>query len=155
VKIRIVAAVLLLAGCQYDPFAHEFTNAQPRESAIVGRYVPDEETTERLKTALGVTVSHATSIAINPNHTFIATELPRCWIGQDFECAEGTETWTGTWSLRQHQEWWSVQLHITSRNGQPTSYGMPAMLRHEQPPYLVHLTIGDPDLGNALAFERR
>lgn len=154
-RLEIVAVAVFLVGCQYNPFAHEFTTAKPKEPELVGRYVPDRETTERLRTSLAVTVSPEAALAINADHTFHATALPKCWIDQDFDCAQGTETWTGTWSLRRNQEWWAVQLHIKSRNGQPTSYGMPAMLRGETPPYLVHLTIGDPDSGDALAFERR
>ena len=154
-SILIAVAALVLARCQYDPFAHEFTNARPQESAIVGRYVPDRETTDILRESLRVQVSDRAALAINADHSFVATELPRCWIERSSDCAAGTETWAGTWSLRQNQEWWAVQLHITARNGRPTSYGFPAMLRRESPPYLVHFTIGDPDSGDALAFERR
>jgi hypothetical protein len=151
----VLAAVLLLFACQYDPFAHEFTTSEPRESALVGRYTPDAETTERLRSVLSISVSPAAALVINADHTFTAHDLPNCWISQSFDCAAGTEAWAGTWSLRRHQEWWSIQLHITSRNGRSTSYGLPAMLRGDGPSYLIHLTIGDPDSGNAVAFERR
>lgn len=151
-----VAAALLLVGCQYDPFAHEFTKAQPQESAVVGLYVPDRETTKHLRDTLRVTVHHDASLIINADHTFVARELPNFWIGHTFDCVTGgIENWSGTWSVRRDQEWWAVYLHITSRNGQPTSYQLPAMLRRERPPYLLHLTIGDPDSGDAFAFERR
>ena len=149
-----VLAALLMVGCQYNPFAHEFTRTEPRESAVVGTYIPDSETTERLRRSLGVSVSPSARFVINADHTFVANELPKCWIDQTFDCDPGTETWVGTWSLRRTQEWWALQLHVTSRNSEATSYGMPAMLRGEEAPYLVHLTIGDPDSGDALAFER-
>ena len=154
---RLLIAIVAVAftRCQYNPFAHEFTRARPQERTVVGRYVPDRETSERLPRSSGVAVSDRTSLAIHADHTFAATELPKCWTEESFDCRPGTESWTGTWSLRRNQEWWALQLHIKSRNGQPTDYGFPAMLRREAPPYLVHFTIGDPDAGDALAFERR
>lgn len=155
VKTSLVTCLTLLLGCQYDPFAHEFTETEPRRAAVAGEYKPDRETTERLRSSLGVSVNPAAKFVLNQDGTFVANELPNCWIAQSFDCAPGTETWAGTWSLRRNQDWWAVQLHLTSRNGQATTYGLPAMLRREEPPYLLHLTIGDPDSGDALAFERR
>lgn len=154
-RIALAAALALLLRCQYDPFAHEFTKGEPRRGAVVGEYRPDRETTERLASALRISVSPAARFVLGQDGTFVASELPRCWIEQSFDCAPGTETWAGTWSLRGDGQWWSVQLHVTSRNGQAISYGIPVMLRGEEPPYLLHLTIGDPDAGNALAFERQ
>jgi hypothetical protein len=34
------------------------------------------------------------------------------------------------------------------------SYGFPAMLRGSEPPYILHLIIGDPDMGNGWAFAK-
>jgi hypothetical protein len=34
-------------------------------------------------------------------------------------------------------------------------YGIPMMIRGSASPYLLHLTIGDPDSGGALAFRRK
>jgi hypothetical protein len=153
-KASIGVIVLLMAACQYDPFAHEFTKARPAEHSLVGTYVPDEETSERLRKSLNVQLQPATALTLNQDHTFEARNLPNCWIGPSLDCVAGTESWSGTWSLKQSQEWWAIGLHLRSRNGEKTDFGMVAMLRGEHPPYLVHLTIGDPDSGDALAFQR-
>ena len=91
---------------------------------------------------------------LNSDRTFVAREVPRFWINPELGAASDTDDWKGTWALGQHQDWWAVQLDIQSLNGEPISFGLAAMLRGESPPYLVHLTIGDPDSGDALAFQR-
>ena len=37
----LLAIVVLTVGCQYDPFAHEFTHVKPSESELVGTYSLD------------------------------------------------------------------------------------------------------------------
>ena len=153
-KRILLSGVVLLAGCQYDPFAHEFTSRRPVEDSVVGRYVPDDETLERLRTRFEIEVSSDAAFVLNSDKTFVAQYLPHCWFNT-FDCVSGSEAWKGSWALQQHQDWWTVALHITSRNSHPTSYHMPLMIRGEAPPYLLHLTIGDPDSGDALAFRRK
>ncbi len=152
-KRGITVLVLFLAGCQYNPFAHEFTTRRPVDESVVGKYSPDTESQARLRAHLKVELSSNCKLFLNSDKTFAAHDLPRCWINT-FQCVSGTEDWKGTWSIEQAQDWWAIRLRVTSRNGQPTDYGIPAMLRGEAPPYLLHLTIGDPDSGDALAFQR-
>ena len=140
-KRAIIVAAVFLTGCQYNPFAHEFTTRRPAEQSLVGRYAPDEETRERLRSHLKLEVSPDCKVFLNSDQTFVARDVPRCWIvaSSGSGCHRGTEDWKGTWELAQHQEWWAVRLHITLRDDEPTSFGLPAMLRGEAPPYLVHL----------------
>jgi hypothetical protein len=148
----VVITIVLLAGCQYNPFAHEFTSRRPDQETVIGRYVPDDETKRRLSSRFAIEVSPECEFVLNGDRTFVARGLPRCWY-KAFECGPGTETWEGTWAIEKNQEWWAIGLDLTSRNGEPIGYHMPLMLRREAPPYLLHLTIGDPDSGDALAFE--
>lgn len=97
-------------------------------------------------------ISPDCEFVLNGDQTFQARSLSHCWY-QTFECGPGPETWSGTWAIEKDQEWWAVGLHVTLRNGAPTGYYMPVMLRREVPPYLLHLTIGDPDSGDSLAFQ--
>jgi hypothetical protein len=151
-KRSVLAAVVLLAGCQYDPFAHEFTSRRPTEESVIGRYVPDDDSKARLRTRFNIEVSPRCEFVLKRDQTFVAQSLPDCWF-HTFDCLAGSDRWEGSWTLQQHQDWWAVALQITSRNGVPTSYHMPVMLRGGPRPYLLHLTIGDPDSGDALAFQ--
>ena len=154
-KRLLLLAVVLLAGCQYDPFAHEFTSRRPAEDSVVGRYVPDSASGARLRSRFKIEVSPFTELVLNSNGTFVARGLPNCWFST-FDCVTGSDGWAGSWTLQQHQDWWAVALRITARNGERmSSYHLPVMIRGERPPYLLHLTIGDPDSGDALAFQRQ
>lgn len=146
-------AVLLLVACQYDPFAHEYTTRKPVEDTLIGRYVPDDESRERLRGRFKIELGSSSELLLRSDRTFLATHLPRCWSDVS-DCVPGWEDWEGTWSLEQDQRWWAAGLHILSRNGKPENYRMPATLRGNAPPYILHLTIGDPDSGDALAFRR-
>ena len=153
-KRMLLSAVVFAAGCQYDPFAHEFTSNRPADGSVAGRYVPEDDTARRLRTRFKIEVSSESEVLLNTDGTFLAMNLPHCWYNT-FDCVPGSEAWQGTWALKQHQDWWAVALHITSRNGNQTSYGIPMMIRGDASPYLLHLTIGDPDSGGALAFRRK
>jgi hypothetical protein len=148
----VLPAIVLLAGCQYNPFAHEFTSRRPDHETVIGRYMPDDETKRRLRSRFAIEVSPECEFVLNSDRTFVARRLPHCWY-KTFDCGPGTETWEGTWAIEKNQDWWAIGLHLTSRNGEPTDYHMPLMLRREAPPYLLHLTIGDSDSGDALAFQ--
>ena len=61
---------------------------------------------------------------------------------------------TGTWKLERIYDWWGIRF--TSREPGPIYHlwGTPAMLRGEQAPYRIHFIVGDPDMGEALVFQR-
>jgi hypothetical protein len=145
--------VLWMPACQFDPFASEFTRVRPVERYLVGRYVPDAETRERLASQLNVKVPTTCELLVGQDGRFVVHDAPNCWFGPAVDCAPEDVDFTGDWRLGQHQKWWAVQLTARTINGKPGAYGLPAMIRGDEPPYILHLTIGDPDSGNALAFE--
>ncbi len=153
-KVVLVVVAFVFAGCQYDPFAPEFTTVKPVEDRLVGRYSPDTETRERLRSALQIQVHPSCELVLNADHTFSATSLPRCWYPPTTgDCSPGTANVSGDWSLRQRGKWWSVDLNAhLPPGGVMKTWNVPASVRGDRPPYTLHLTIGDPDSGNALAF---
>lgn len=47
---RIALLLLVLStACQYDPFAHEFTNVKPTDEDLIGQYELDDESIEMLR----------------------------------------------------------------------------------------------------------
>ena len=156
-KIILLAVAVLLTGCEYDPFAHEYTTVKPAENRLVGRYLPDDETRGRLRSTLQLQVDPRCELVLNADHTFSAKNIPRCWfppVGND--CLPGVTDVSGDWSLGRRGSWWSVNLNAHLQpGGVMKTWNVPASVRGDHPPYVLHLTIGDPDSGDALAFVAR
>lgn len=146
--------VLCLVSCQFNPFASEFTSVRPNEQQLVASYAPDRETRDRLASQLNITIHPQCRLELRRDHTFTATNLPDCWFSNEIDCAPGLVTFSGEWTVSENQEWWAVDLRARSINGVARDFQLPAMVRGDRPPYILHLTIGDPDSGNAVAFER-
>ena len=140
------------AACQYDPFAHEFTEVKPSASDLVGTYVLDSESIDRLGRVHQVP-SPESRFILRGDGTFTLQNVPSCWRSVA-ECTGQTETAAGRWEIGREREWWAVQLTCTNISGRATEYGVPAMIRGDRPPLLLHFTVGDPDSGEALAFRK-
>jgi hypothetical protein len=152
-KPLLIALAAMLFACQYDPFAHEYTSVRPDESSLIGEYALDSRSREMLQDVYKVAPPPA-AFVLRPDHSFTIVNVPSCWRIDD-TCIGRTETASGRWEIGKHQEWWAVQLTCERIDGEATSFGLSAMLRGEDPPYLLHFTVGDPDAGNGLAFERK
>jgi hypothetical protein len=150
-------AAMVLTACQYDPFAHEYTKVKPVENKLIGRYSPDAETAARVASQLNIKVDPGCELKLNADHTFSAKNLPRCWFPPaTSDCLPGKVDISGDWSLGQHGRFWSVNLNAhLPPGGIMKTWNVPASVRGDRPPYILHLTIGDPDSGNALAFAGR
>ncbi|HWN42869.1 MAG TPA: hypothetical protein VNW71_11645 [Thermoanaerobaculia bacterium] len=153
-KPVLFALVAALFGCQYNPFAHEYTSVRPDESAMIGEYALDSRSREMLQNVYKVAVP-PTAFVLSPDHTFTLTDIPSCW-RIDPSCSGKTENASGRWEIRRdHQDWWEVQLSCDRIDGEATSYGIGVNVRGDEPPYILHFTVGDPDAGEALAFEKK
>lgn len=45
--VLLTLSVVMLAACQYDPWAHGYLTTAPSEAAIVGKYTPDKASRSR------------------------------------------------------------------------------------------------------------
>ena len=152
---RCTIALLLALGalaCQYNPFAHEFTHDKPSANEIVGVYRLDQESRNMLRGRFKIEPPQAT-FTLNADGTFEIRDIPSCW-RIDNTCTTKTEDASGTWQIGEDQEWWSVRLRCTKLSGRGDDYGIPAKIRGDKAPRLLHFTVGDPDAGEALAFQR-
>ena len=50
--------------------------------------------------------------------------------------------------MTKHQDWWAIDLNFTRAN-----HSSDMRLVGQKPPYLLNLTVGDPDAGTAMQFE--
>jgi len=88
---------------------------------------------------------------LSSDGSFESGDLPDC--SKEMACSGKLQDISGTWSLAQHQDWWAVRLLTSRIDGASADFGVGAILRLDEPPYLIHFTIGDPDSGQTLAFE--
>jgi hypothetical protein len=152
--IPIFVVALASVACQYDPFAHEFTTVEPTREELVGDYELNDETLNMLR-RLGVQPPPQSHLMLQDDGRFSMSDLPTCWRLFE-ECSSATESVSGTWRIEQDDEngWWTIRFHLLEIEGQPGDFGTPAHLRGDRSPRLVHFTIGDPDMGQALAFQK-
>src|SRR5437867_4158599 len=148
----LVLTSMLLSGCQFDPYAHEYTRAKPKEESLVGRYAADDESRNLFQRAFKMDVGRC-ELDLMTDATFELRNVPDCWRRPD--CSGKVETAAGTWKLCQIHEWWSLVLRTQRIDGLAVDWGSEAMLRGEDVPYLIHFIIGDPDSGRGLALERK
>ena len=150
-----IALLIALSGvsCQYDPFAHEFTEVKPKASDLVGTYVLDSESIDMLHRVYRVPPP-GSRFTLRSDGTFTIQNIPSCW-RDAAQCTRQTETADGRWEIRKdQQQWWAVQLSCSNISGNKIEYGIPAMIRGDHPPLLLHFTVGDPDTGEGLAFRK-
>jgi len=145
----IISSAVL--SCQYDPFAHEFAKTEPGSTDLPGEYVLDDESIAMLSRSYDVAAPPA-RLTLNLDGSFRVTSVPSCWRASG--SCETTEDAEGRWAVARKQTWWAVQLRCSKIDGRRTDYSLPAMLRGDGPPFILHLTVGDPDTGEALAFRR-
>jgi hypothetical protein len=141
----------MLIACQFDPYAYEFTRAKPEVTSLPGHYRTDDESRKIFKREFNIDVSQC-ELDLRDDGSFDLRGVPDCW--KEIDCSGKLQRTSGTWTLGRHQEWWALRLRTSRIDGSAADFGSDAMLRRETPPYLVHFTIGDPDSGHALAFER-
>jgi hypothetical protein len=157
--MRAVALAVLvsLTGCQWDPYTSVYTGKQPKPEDLVGMYVPDEATAHFI--AAHYSASEV-SIVLSADGTINLHNIPDCWETPFGETEGGFDSGTGRWTIQKHQEWWVLGVNIwtdgfSSRGHAHINLTTEIFLVGEKPPYIIHLTIGDPDAGNALQFIRK
>lgn len=157
--LATTVAALAAASCQYDPYTAIFTTRPPKTADVAGDYVLDEASVRLV--AEGGYASRATAIHLDADGSMTFTALPDWW-HTDFGDPGGRfDTGRGTWEVEPKQEkWWKVTARIrettpdspfqVERGGHFAEW----VLADETPPYRLVLTLGDPDEGRAMVFER-
>ena len=156
-------AVLALSGCQYDPHTREYpaseTTPKPRVQDLSGTYFPTPEAQAFIKNQ-GHYPSAKTFIVLSRNGTFRFSNVPDCWHTESGDSHGKFDSGSGRWTIENYQEWWDVGLNFTNTTGfhsekLPNGLTTGIQLIGQKPPYRLHLTVGDPDGGKALDFERQ
>ena len=137
---------------------------------MLGTYHVTKETFEHFASAKTLSIpggrlslTHDARIELATGHKIALRQIP-IDLGETLFCILSGE---GTWKVDKHQEYSAV--FVTLANLQPSAKGCPrgefgfdlelfddsSLQFHSKTKYpLLHLTIGDPDSGDALQFEK-
>ena len=154
-------AFVSLAGCQYDHWADRFVTRQPAERDVVGLYAVDQASLQRtIKLPMSgsvLKVNPSAQILLSLNHNAEFFQVPEA-IDDKLQCSI---TGRGTWRLGKNDRYIVILVQIAhvesdSRCSETFSkFGDQLNLYGDKLPYRLHVTIGDPDTGDAVQFERR
>jgi hypothetical protein len=146
--------VCLAAGCQYDPHAHCYTTTRPQAADVVGRY----KLTSQTVTTGGLSVLHGKpcDIELRADGTFTAVNLPTDTHGSPgTDCFSTLVTGSGNWRIdvvshgaSYETEHWGIEFESPAVKIHSTN------LAGQKPPYELIFTLGDPDSGDAMIFEK-
>jgi len=153
---------LFLGGCQYDPWADGFLQNRPVETDLVGTYRVDADTLARRisipwsrKTT--ISIERQAEITLYANHKAQFLHVPQV---DDFVRQVCVINGNGSWELGRNDHYADVAVQIyradyhQSVDGCEPTYDGVLMLYGSKPPYKLHVTIGDPDAGDAMQFEK-
>jgi hypothetical protein len=141
-------SIVLLGGCNGDPYSTRYTTREPVVKDLLGVYTPDAATLS----ALQGKDSGPHRIELRDGGDLILSNVPRGTLWGVSQPA--FDSGRGSWSISRQQDWWGIDIHLREINGRPVNLYTYFHLRNEKPPYLIHVTLGDPDSGDAHVFER-
>lgn len=177
----MLAFVLIASGCG-APYGTDYTRGRPAESDLPGVYVLTPATLSMVRGRMGYPVVD-TRLVLRSDRTFEMENMPDCWAGFSGKPGGLFDNGKGTWSIRERKaggkaSWWEIDLNfenslgissvkpwdytITERDGtvrvidgRTQRYGHSANLMNQAPPYVIRFTVGDPDSGVGLEFEKK
>ena len=150
-----------LAGCQYNPWANGFLKAQPAEGDLVGTYKVDSDTlTRKFSIPMNskiLPISRDARIELAADHKVQFLQIPDV---DEFAQRVCVISGTGSWQVNRNDDYAVIDVKIQRKDESrlhdecsPT-YDGELMLYGLKPPYKLHITMGDPDSGDALQFEK-
>ena len=154
----IVAALTLLVGCQYDPYAHLFTTVKPKSEDVAASYLLTQQTIE--PGGLDLLKGRQCVLELHGDGTFSATNYPT-W-SEAFSPGAGkfvtAINTSGRWSLDtvgtvsnggKSQSHWGIRFSDASKPMDSLA------LTGKTAPYGLIMTYGDPDSGTVMILEKK
>ena len=157
----VTLALVSLTGCQYDRWAHGFLTRQPAEKDVVGLYAVNQASLQRpIKLAMSgsvLRINPSAHILLSQDHEADFFQVPEA-IDDKLQCSV---TGHGTWRLGKNDRFVEIWVQLADEESDTrcserfSKFGEQLNLYGDKPPYLLHVTVGDPDSGDAVQFEHR
>jgi hypothetical protein len=153
----IIFNLLLLGGCQYNPWANGFFTGRAADNDLVGTYLIDadqQKRTFRIGPSNSIfPINQSARIVLSGDHRAEFIGVPETMGWQP--CSVNG---FGSWRISKNDTFTTITAGVT--NNDPSSpcngeVGYELMLYGQKPPYKLHITIGDPDSGDAIQFEKQ
>jgi hypothetical protein len=145
---------LFLSGCMNNGIEWSelsYTRKKPNQADVIGTWVPTATTVKDLREVGGYVISKH-ELILRADGTFTMVNMPDWWSGRN-EPKKGFESGSGKWQLLQDNNvWtvWDIELDFSE-----FVVANAIHLQRQKPPYLLHITVGDPDSGHYMLFERK
>lgn len=160
-RLLFVICSLLLSGCNKVSNPSNYTVGPPNFEDLVGTYVPNQRTHELLKST-GKYPNSDSSITLNKNGTITIANVPDWWL-TSFSDAKGQfDNGNGSWTLDKNKEWWLIVVSLATQPGQfttsvPGRGHITAMLSlvGQKPPYILQMSITDPNADVAMQYQKQ
>ena len=146
--LGLAFAMLTQLSCHGIDLAElEFTRQQPSKPDLIGKWVPTAASITDMMKQGGYTISKH-ELDLRPDGSFSLINMPDWWNDPRGESRGNFESGSGNWEVYNDHGNWVVNLDFVNH------FRAPLHLRHQKPPYLIHIMLGDPDTGHAMLLER-
>ncbi|HVS94340.1 MAG TPA: hypothetical protein VHE59_20020 [Mucilaginibacter sp.] len=155
-NLVIIMAYMLLAGCQSDPFAGDYTTGRPKFTDVPGTYRLERQTIT--ENPLSKADMKAT-LTLNADGTFIMRNVPNLLGDTGKYVINEKITCRGKWDIQvvggvdnglgREKKHWGISLQNAPDN--LSTIG----LMNDAPPYKLIVNNDDPDLGKAIIFSKK
>lgn len=149
-KLVIICILTALVTSCGDVARHyNLTRAKPEASGIIGAWVPDKATRERMRSEGHYDTTLETKLILEDSGEVEVVNMPDWWDNGFGKSSGNMHSEQGRWRLYQSSgsEAWGIRLTLPSGTKFINLLG-------QKPPYSMFLYIGDPDSGEVMTFTR-
>ena len=147
VLVPLLATACMNNGIEWSEL--DYTRSRPKEADLVGTWTVTEKTARDIRDRGGYAKSDP-KIVLLADGTCSVIDMPDWWRGGFGHSHKQLESGQGKWKIEKEENVWTIYvLGLELPAGHQTVH-----LSRQRPPYLLHATLGDPDSGNYMIFER-
>ena len=147
----LLGAVLGLSGCRKSPLDEPFLKSKPVAGEFVGVWRL-EATTRGFLSAKGYVLTK-NQLVLKQDGTYTLTNMPN-YADESRGSRRSFHSRAGSWKLAPNISGWAVELAPDPSQGAHGEGIMVLGVRRAKPPYLLYSPVEDPDLDEAIFFER-
>lgn len=149
VSVAVFAMALVAChGIQWSEL--DFTRHRPSRADLIGKWVPTPVSLRDMKERGGYAISKH-ELDLHADGTFSVINMPDWWNNFGGESHRTLQSGSGVWSVQQEDDGvavWLIYLDFVDR------HRISLNLRHQKPPYSIHIMLGDPDTGRAMLLKQ-
>ena len=144
--------LLLLAGCLNNGIEWSelsFTRTKPSDQDVVGVWKPTSATLRDMHDAGGYPDAQH-ELILSADGSFSMVNMPDWWSDEFGRSHKKFESRQGKWRITKASDVFTIYvIELADPSG-----SMDLNLSRQKAPYLIHITLGDPDSGHYMLFER-